>query len=334
MLKKIKRVSSGSEDGELNLDEEVLVRVSWLYYFEDLTQQEIADKLNLSRPKVGRLLAKARQTGIIEIRLSPRINSLNLPLEDELEKRFGLKEAWVVDSGEDRDTLYRNMGRAGARFLERNLSDNFTLGIAMGTSVSAIVPYLHHRQVSRGTLITLSGGFTQPGHDTSGYNTSWPMAESLGARLEQLFCPLVADSQETRDAILGDPNMSRQLSRAAGVDMAIVSIGYVHMDMPLRRLGFCSRKDIEVLLEAGAVGEIITSFCDLDGNIIKSDLDERMIGLHIDELKKVPTTVAISGGLEKTKAILGALRTRCLDVIITDLRTAEAVLKLDDETRK
>ena len=334
MIQNLNHAGSEIEDTELTNEEEVLVRVSWLYYFENMTQQEIADKLNLSRPKVGRLLAKARQDGIIEIRLSSRIKSLNLSLEDELEKRFGLKEAWVVDSGEDRDTLYRNMGRAGARFLERNLSGDFMLGIAMGTSVASIVPFLRRRPASRGTLITLSGGFTQPGHDTSGYNASWPLAELLGGKLEQLFCPLVADSKETREVILRDPNMSTQLSRAARVDMAIVSIGYVHMDMPLHRLGFCSRADIEELLDSGAVGEIITSFYDLDGEIVKSDLDDRIIGLRIDELRKIPTTVAISGGLEKTRSILGALRVKCLNVIITDQKTAEAVLKLDDETRK
>lgn len=333
MPRNLIRKNPNNSTTEPTSEEEILVKVSWLYYFEDLTQQEIADKLNLSRPKVGRLLSKARQEGIIEIQLSPKIKSLNLSLENKLENRFGLKEAWVVDSGEDRESLYRNLGRAGARFLDRNLCDDFMLGIAMGTSTASILPYVHPKPNTTGSIITLSGGFTQPGHDTSGYNICWPLAEVLGAKLEQLFCPLVAESKELRDAILKDSNMSTQLSRAAQVDMAIISIGYVHLDMPLHRLGFCSKSDIDVLIKSGAVGEMITSFYDLDGKIVKSDLDDRIIGLSIDELRKVPTTVAISGGLEKTRALLGALRVNCLDVIITDQKTAEAILQLDDETR-
>jgi DNA-binding transcriptional regulator LsrR (DeoR family) len=334
MFQNISRKTLDSVDLELSKDEEVLVKVAWLYYFENMTQQEIANKLNLSRPKVGRLLVKARQEGIVSIQLSPKVKSLNLALENELETRFDLKEAVVVDSGEDRDSLYRNLGRGGAHFLDRSLCSDFMLGLAMGSSIAATVPYITPRIPSNGTIITLSGGFTQPGHDTSGYNVGWPMAEKLGARLEQLFCPLVAESKETREVILKDANLRSQLVRAGRVDMALVSLGYVHHAMPLHRLGFCSKDDIDKLLELGAVGEIITSFFDLDGNAVRSDLDDRIIGLTINELVKIPTTVAISGGLEKTKAILGALRVKCLDVIITDQKTTEAVLKLDDKTRK
>jgi DNA-binding transcriptional regulator LsrR (DeoR family) len=154
MARNLIRTNPNISGTESTSEEEILVKVSWLYYFGDMTQQEIADKLNLSRPKVGRLLSKARQEGIIEISLSPKIQSLNLALENELEKRFGLKEAVVVESGEDRETLNRNLGRAGARFLDRNICEDFMLGIAMGTSIAAILPYVHPRSSSNGTIIT------------------------------------------------------------------------------------------------------------------------------------------------------------------------------------
>ena len=319
---------------EQDPDLELLVKVAWLYYFRNLTQQDIAEKLNLSRPKVGRLLKKALDEGIVEIRLSPSVQSYDLTIENELESRFGLREALVVNSAEDQSTLYDNLGMACARYLDRILGPNFILGIGLGTTVRAILPHISPHKSSNGTIVTLSGGFSQPGHDTSNYNASWPLANLLEAKLEQLYCPLVAQNKAARDAILSDRSLSGQLKRATESQIALISIGYVHLDMSLRRLEFCEREDVERLKEAGAVGEILVNFFDIYGNQIKTDLGDRMIGLSIDELKKIPTTIAISGGIEKATAILGALRTGCLNVLITDQKTAQMVLDLDDEIRK
>jgi DNA-binding transcriptional regulator LsrR (DeoR family) len=316
---------------ELTAEEEIMVKVSWLYYRENYTQQEIAQKLNLSRSKVGRLLAKALKEGIVEIKLSPMVHLINLPLENELEKRFNLREALISPSGDRSHTLLENLGRTAARFLDRSLHEVFTLGISMGTSVAAVLPFVSPRNETDSTVITLSGGFTQPEYDTTAYDISWPLANTLGAKLEVLYCPLVAESKEVKETFLSDRNLCAQLKRAEEVDIALVSIGYPHMDMPLHRLGICTTPDVTNLLDAGAVGEIITNFINMDGEFVHTDLYDRSIGVSIDVLKKIPTTVAIAGGLAKTRAILGALRTDCLDVLITDNDTAEAILKLDDE---
>lgn len=312
-------------------EQEQLVKVSWLYYFGNLTQQEIAKKLDLSRPKVGRLLKSALETGIIEIRIAPTVESAHLALAYELETCFGLKEALVVDTGENKEALYYNMGQAGARFLARALTDETKLGIAMGTSIAAIMPHVQPGRLKAHTVVTLSGGFSQPGHDTSVYNISWALADALGANLEQLYCPLVAQSSAARDMIVNDPNTQAQIKSAAECDIALVSVGVVNKDMPLHRQGFCEAEDIENLQRAGAAGEMIVSFFDGQGRPIVTDLSKRMIGLTIDDLHNIPTMVAISGGPEKVEALLGALRAGCIDVMITDRETAEAILELDEQ---
>ncbi len=315
-------------------DTELIVKVAWLYYFMNLTQQEIAEKLSLSRPKIGRLLKKALDEGLVEIRLSPSVQSYNLTIENELESRFGLREALVVSSAEDQPTLYDNLGMACARYLERVLEPNFILGIGMGTTVRAILPHLTHHEPCNGTIITLSGGFSQPGHDTSNYNAAWPLSDLLQANLEQLYCPLVVQNKEARDAILSDRSLSGQLKRAAESNIAIISIGIVHQNMSLHRLEFCEAEDVERLKAAGAVAEVLTNFIDIHGNQVKTDLDGRMIGLSIQDLKDIPTTIAISGGMEKARAILGALRTGSINVLVTDQKVAQTLIELDDEIRK
>ncbi len=153
---------------EKDPDLDLMIKVAWQYYFRNLTQQEIAEKLNLSRLKIGRILKKALAEGVVEIRLSSAIQSYNLPIETELENRFNLREALVVNSADDRQTLYDNLGMAGARYLERVIEPGFILGIGLGTTVNAIVPHLSARKANTSTIVTLTGGFSQAGHDTIG----------------------------------------------------------------------------------------------------------------------------------------------------------------------
>jgi len=312
-------------------EEELIIKVSWLYYFGDLTQQEIAKKLNLSRSKVGRLLRKALSEGIIEIKFTSSIQSYHPSVESEFEDRFNLKEALITNSSDDPAQLLNNLGHAGARYLDRALGDNFILGIGMGKTISAILPHLVPRKSSNGTIITLSGGFSQAGYDTSNYNVSWPMADKLNARLEQMLCPLIAETEDVRNAIMGDSNIKAQLERARTCDIALISIGPINYQMNLYKLGYIAIDDVRALIDSRAVGEVLSSFYDEDGNLLETELNHRSIGLEITDLEKIPTSVAISGGQDKIEAIHGALKNGFLDVLITDLNTAESVLKLAEK---
>lgn len=315
------------------IEKELIIKVSWLYYFGNLTQLQIAKKLNLSRPKVGRLLNKALEEGIIQIQFSPEIESFHIEIENELENRFGLSEAIVVESGGNNEELIENLGRATARFLDRTLEGDFLLGLGMGSSLSAIPKFINQRNDKKGTIITLSGGFSQPGYDTSDINSSWSLAQKLDARLEILYCPLYVDSEEARKVLLNEESLKSQLEKATRCDMAVISIGVIGTEMGLYQRGYIDFQDVDTLNNAGAIGEILISFYDQAGNPVKTELDKRNIGLGIQELQNVPVTVGVSGGLLKTKPILGALRNGLLNVLVTDLSTAQAIIELDDRTK-
>jgi deoxyribonucleoside regulator len=312
-------------------EEELIIKVSWLYYFGNLTQQEIARKMNLSRSKVGRLLQKALTDDIIEIKFNSSVQSYHSSLESEFEDRFNLREALITNSSDDPSELLDNLGHACARYLDRALGDDFILGIGLGTTIAAVLPHLVPRKSSNGTIVTLSGGFSQAGFDTSAYNISWPMANKLNARLEQMLCPLVAETVEVRNAIMGDSNIQAQLDRARSCDIALVSIGPVNHDMNLYNFGYIPIDDVRTLLDAGAVGEVLSSFYDQSGKLLETEVGKRNIGLGIPDLKRIPISVAVSGGLKKAEAILGALKNGFLDVLITDVNAAEAILKLNEK---
>jgi len=312
-------------------EEELIIKVSWLYYFSNLTQLEIAKKLNLSRSKVGRLLRRALADGIIEIKFKPTVQSFHPAEESEIENRFKLREAIITNSSDDPVQLLDNLGRAGARYLNRVLKDNIILGIGMGKTIKSILPHVISQNYPESTIVSLSGGFSQAGHDTAAYNISWPIAEKLKARLEQMLCPLIAETQEARNAIISDSNIQAQMEQARHSDIGLVSIGPVNHAMNLYSMGYIEKKDVNALLDANIVGEVLSSFYDISGNVIQTELNQRSLGLEIPDLKNIPTCVAISGGLDKTEAILGALRSGFLDVMITDIDTANAVIQLDNQ---
>jgi len=142
---------------------------------------------------------------------------------------------------------------------------------------------------------------------------------------------LIAETEQARDAIISDSNLIAQLTHARNCDLALVSIGPINFDMNLYKLGYIARDDVQALIESRAVGEVLSSFYDQEGRLLETELNHRSIGLEIPDLEKIPTCVAISGGVDKAEAILGALKNGFLDVLITDINTAERVLKIAEK---
>lgn len=307
-------------------EESVLVRAAWLYYVEDLTQKEIAERLHLSRVKVTRLLKEARDTGVVEFRITKP--TAHLELEKRLCQDFGLNDAFVVPTEEPGEGLRRSLGRAGATFLQDIISPGVRIGLGMGRTLAQIPPFLELERSSDGCIfqeMVGGAGRTDLGFDT--YNVSYTLARICGGRTEHIFAPVVTESAEMRDTLMQDPQIAAALKEAAQSDIALIGIGDVSDDMLLLQLGDCDEGQIARLRQSGAVGDIIGHFFDLEGQPVACAVDDRLVALPLEKLCDIPLTVAVAGGLEKTEAILGALRTGCLAVLITDSATAEAVVE-------
>ncbi len=307
-------------------EEEVLVRAAWLYYVEGLTQKETAERLHLSRVKVTRLLKEARETGVVEFRITKPTGHLRL--EQRLCDGFGLSDAFIVPTEDEGEGLRRSLGKAGATFLQDLIRPNVRIGLGMGRTLAQIPPFLEvdgHKEGCIFQEMVGGAGQTDLGFDT--YNVSWSLAKACGGRTRHVFAPVVTDTAEMRDTLANDPQIAGALQEAAESDVAMIGIGDVGPDMLLLQLGNCNTEEIDTLREAGAVGDIIGHFYDLDGQPVTCAVDDRLVALSMDHLRGVPMTVAVAGGLEKTEAILGALRTSCLDVLITDAPTATAVIE-------
>lgn len=301
----------------------LLTRVAWLYYVEQLSQQEIADRLRLSRVKVARLLQRAREENIVEVRIADSSVPC-LATERRLVEQFGLRDAVVIpaDGG---DRLRQHLGQAAAVYLERIVRDGDILGIGSGATVSEIPNYIKPGRHPRCLVVELIGGLSRTDRTINPYDCSWRLADVLGAQSEHLQVPAMVERVNIVEMLLEDSVTRAALEHAAKCDIAVVGVG--QLDSPIRAtMDYLSPLVLNRLAEGGAVGDILLRFFDAAGRPVLAGFDNQVIGLTLEQLRQVPLVIGVAGGMEKAEAISGALHGELLDVLICDQAMAQSVL--------
>jgi len=308
-----------------SLDERDLLRICYLYYREEKTQEEISSIFGLSRFKVNRLLKEARNRGLVTIEINDPHEKLT-ETEVELAKRFGLKEAIVVRinrfSGKP---PLEQIGEAGAQYLTRIIHGYSVLGIAWGRTLYHLVKNVKPIEVKDLAVVQISGGLgTIEGTDTN--ILTMMLSQRLGGTAYVIPAPVIVKNLKIRETFLRESKIREVLGKAKEAELAILGIGVVNRNGGLWKAGFLNNADEVRLKKSGAIGAICGHFYDRRGQMCSNDLEDRIIGLTLDELKRVRHKIGVAMGPEKFHAILGALRGALLDVLITDESTAERVL--------
>lgn len=314
----------------MNAEEiELLTRVASLYYLEDATQAEIAAALGLSRPKVARLLSKARAEGIVEISIRTH-PALNMQLESELAQRFGLTQAILV-ADQPNEQLQRMLaGRAVAELLARLLPSQGVVAVGMGRNVGAVSEQLLSPVQRPCTFVSAIGGSPQVGENVNSGDACRHLAERFGGRAEILYAPPYADSVRSRTVFMQHADVRETLTDAAAAQFAIVGVGDARDDGAVVQMGCFSTLDMARMRRAGAVGDILGFFFDLAGEPVADSVRDRVVGLGSEQLRVIPQVVAMASEPDKQQAVLGALRTGIVDVLVTSLGTARWVLEHAD----
>jgi lsr operon transcriptional repressor len=312
--------------------EELLLRVAWFYYKDELTQDEIAKRLSVSRASVGRMLDRARKVGLVSINLNAdHLNSFEV--SRQLRRTFGLAEALVVpdhDAGRaDQHELNARLGLGGAQFMSTHLRPGGTLGIGWGETVARVIAATSFGSVGPVHMVTLTGGvdaYLQAFLSSKGEN-----AEGESASATVIPTPIVASTPELAAALKAEPSIQEVLNQACAVDQAIVGVGTPTADASIVQMGYLASEDASSLHDQGVVGDILGQFFDAAGNVVKLSIHDRRIGIELEDLARIPKVVGVAGGLSKVEAILGALHGGYLDVLVTNELTA---LRLLDAERK
>ncbi len=311
----------------LDRDEhELLARIAHRSYVQARTQAEIAEEFSLSRPKVQRLLERARSTGVVDIHIDVPLG-LDLDLEAELAAAFGLGDVIVSAAQPGEEAQRRAVGSSAARYLERRLTDGMSVAVGHGRDVGALADRFRSSPASGCTFVSAMGGSPHVDLPTNPNEIARTLALAAAGRTESLYAPAYVASRELRDELRSQEPVAHVLGRAAGAELAVVGIGGTDDACTMVRSGCLSLAEIAELRGRGAVGDVLGTYVDIDGHPLTAPHDDRVVALSLAELQVIPSVVAVASGPEKPRAILGVLRTGIVDALVVDEPNARALLE-------
>jgi len=301
-----------------------LVQVARLYHEEGLSQQDIADRLSVSRSLIAQYLQRAKDAGIVRIQIVDPDDAC-VDLAASLEKAVGVRQVTVIPNPHGSHELaLRAVASATAHFVSNNLKDGETLGLAWGRTTSLVVDSLKFSHARSIAVLPLMGESGHSGMHSQMNQLVMRAAENLHATPYFLSLPMVVSSAALRDALMGEAGIREVIDRWNRVNLACVGIGVVPPVPGM--VVYIGEEHVPHLAEAGAVGDICGIYYDAEGRIIESGLENQMIVASIDQLKAVNCLVAMACGTDKAVAVLGALRTGLISSLFIDQDTAEQIL--------
>ena len=302
-----------------------ILKICYLYYKEEKTQDEISKLWGLSRFKISRTLKEARTRGLVTITIhDPNIELVQT--ESELAKKSSLQQTIVVKVNEfSGESVLDQVGKAAANYLGDILPNYRTLGVTWGNTVYHVVHHLEPVRVKDLVLVQIGGGLgTIEGVDNN--TLTMTLGQKLGAKAHVIPAPVIVRNREIRDTLFKEKKIQETLAIARKADLVLFGLGMIGPDRLLWKSGFLTKADAAKLKEAGAVGAVCGRFFDANGKQCWNELDDRTIGLNLEELRKIKHKICVVTGKEKSDIIRAALKGKLLDVLITDDATAAGLL--------
>ena len=292
-------------------------KAAWYYYMEDNTQAQIAEVMGISRAKVIRLLEEARAQGIVQFSFRKN-DSQRVSAEQLLIDRFGLKDAFVVPTPLDSSAINQSIAQGAAHYVSDHLREDGYLNIGYGDTVSRMLGFLAKNREESLNVVSLTGGVSYylPSVGTTAYSMHLFLTPS----------PLVVSSRQVRDALLDEKSLQDVSTMTEYADMSVVGIGAAVEGATVLRNGILNEGELTVLKMQGAVGDVLNHFMDKDGNLIQTEIEDRVISTDLDKLRQLKNVVGVAGGKDKVTAIKAVLNGGYLNVFITDSDTAAELL--------
>lgn len=321
---------SDSGVGKTVMDDRMTVRSAYLYYRLGLTQAEVADRLGISRAKVGRLIASALHRGIVSIDIShPQVRLTEL--EVALEGRFDLGEAVVAASYAGAESIEDPLrllavASAGARYLESLELSGTSVALGWGTTMQAVSLALRDGWAQDVDLFQLNGAVPISSYASGAVETMHRFAERGRGRAHLLQVPAIVGRGSVRRALEGEPSVQATLRGAREAPVAMFSLGRLQPESVLVSSGYIDADDIRRLSDGGAVGDVISRFIAADGKVADPDLDDRTMGLDLAALGTRTQAIGIAAGAAKAAVARAALAGGYVSTLIVDDSLAAALL--------
>lgn len=309
---------------------DLAVRAAWLSFVGGYTQEQIAQRLGVSRVKVHRLSALAQDLGFVKISIEHELVG-TVALEDRLIQRYGIKNCILVptmnDGANGQGGTIAALGTAGAHYLSRYLDREpaTTIGIGWGKTLSSIAEALLRRPRPSNRFVSVLGSLTR--HAAANpYDVIHQLTHKTGAEGFIMPVPFIADAVADRTLLMGQNSVGKILDLARGADLYMLGIGACGPEASAFESGQVTKSELDELRAAGAVGDLLGRFFDQSGRIVDCEFNERVLGLEPEALRGRQVT-AIAGGPGKLASIKGALSMGLIATLVTDEATAVGLME-------
>jgi len=310
-------------------DEDMMRLVAELYYLRDQSQSAIAELTGYSISKVSRMLAQAREAGIVRISVQPAPDQLR-DVAESLTAALPIGAAHITPGRSDDPVRATRLAAvAAAPWVADLLPAEGVLGLAGGYTIAALVDALPARGYTDLTIVPIVGGWDPATPHLDINELARRAAERLDARYQLLHAPGRLDSVELRDALMADSAIRVTTAYWERLDSALVGISGAPLAAPgyttvMERLG---RHERRRLADAGVVGDMMGHLFTMDGVFVDDPTADRTIAAPIDTLRRAAQVIAIAAGPHKIDGIIGACRSGLIRTLVTDHPTAEAILR-------
>lgn len=307
--------------------DEQLILAARLYFLDGLPQAQIGKLVNVSQSKVSRMLALARERGLVRITV-PEYEPRSAERESELGRALGI-EALVIRSvpGLRIPDLRQTLGYFAAPVVAGWMDESSCVAVAGGRSMQALVEHMRPAGPGPGVMVVQAMGNID---SSPGLYDAVELGRTLAMRWQGRFLtlnsPAILPDAETCQRLLRLEQIRQVLRELAGAQLALVGVGTLQNSVFVERR-VLTPHDLESLKQAGAVGEILGRFYDADGQECATPLQRRVASLGLDELRRVPRRVGIVAGADRAEAVLAAVRGGLLNALVIDEGGATALLE-------
>jgi deoxyribonucleoside regulator len=308
---------------------DLLVSISRLYYENNYSQQMIAEKTGLSRPYVSKLIAEARECGIVEIKINDP-NEAETQMELEIKEKFNLQKVIIIPSPNDSgEKLLERLSIAASRYLNTIVKDNDIIGVSWGATLytcsKIFKPVDEFKNI---TIVQLCGALSMLEKNIYASEIPVNFAAAFKGMPYMLPLPAVVDNLQVKNAIVSDKNISNILEIGKKSNIVVFSVGPFGHNSTLPRAGYLTSEEVTEMVNKGAVGDFFSRIINIKGEICDKELNDRTIGIDLDEVVKKDYRILIAGGTNKAKCIYGTISGGYPNILITDENTAMEILKI------
>lgn len=316
----------------MNTDDQLIYKAASMYYLKNLSQAEISQQLGVSRPKVSRLLSKARKNGIVNIQINtPQMNTDELTAK--IKTRFGIEHVLIVPSiHDDPPRNLEHVAQMAAPFFQSFIHNGDKIGVSWGYTLLKVAEHLPSSALNESVVLQISGNLDNADSSNFANEIIRHFSDKCDVREKYtLPCPVIVENPIIVDLLQHDSKLSNIISQINRIDVAFPNIGVLSEDNCLWRTSYISTEEINKLHTAGSVGCICSRFIDINGKIVDPALDERTISLSLETLNKARHSCVCITSEQKIMPLLGCLKAKLVNVLAMDSDTADLLLEYSEK---